>query len=202
MAEWRDASDPACPECGEPLEPTAMACPHCDTSLLTDEQTEMLDERLTETLDSVDSGTPTWAVALTGLSLGIAIAPLVLYAVVILVGDLSLPVAVGVLLTGWLGPAAYLSRLRNPSEVLARGLYLVVAGVAVVVVVVGYEVLLSDGPSVVSEQTALVSLGLAIPAALGALIARRAARRADRQARGEPGPLHERFGIDDDEPDN
>jgi predicted Na+-dependent transporter len=97
----------------------------------------MLDERLTETLESMDSGTPTWAVALTGLSLGIAIAPLVLYAVVILVGDLSLPVAVGVLLAGWLGPAAYLSRLRNPSEVLARGLYLVVAGVAVVVLVVG-----------------------------------------------------------------
>ncbi len=28
MTEWRDASDPACPECGEPLEPTAMACRH------------------------------------------------------------------------------------------------------------------------------------------------------------------------------
>ncbi len=63
----------------------------------------------------------------------------------------------GVLLAGWLGPAAYLSRLRNPSEVLARGLYLVVAGVAVVVLVVGYEVLLSDGPSVVSEQTARIA---------------------------------------------
>jgi hypothetical protein len=202
MADWREAADPACPECGEPLEPAAMACPHCEASLLTDEQAELLDERLTETLESMDTGTPRWAVALTGLSLGVAIAPLVLYAVVILAGDLSVPVAVGVLLAGWVGPAAYLSRLRNPSEVLARGLYLVVAGVAVVVLAVGYEVVLADGPSVVSEQTALVSLGLAIPAALGALIARRAARRADRQARGEPGPLHERFGLDDDEPGN
>ncbi len=149
----------------------------------------------------MDSGTPTWAVALTGLSLGIAIAPLVLYAVVILVGDLSLPVAVGVLLAGWLGPAAYLSRLRNPSEVLARGLYLVVAGVAVVVLVVGYEVLLSDGPSVVSEPTARVSLGRATPAALGALIARRALGGLTGVPRGS-GALHERFGIDDDEPDN
>ncbi|EMA30681.1 zinc ribbon domain-containing protein [Haloarcula japonica] len=202
MADWREASDPTCPECGEPLEPTAMACPHCEASLLTDEQAEMLDERLTETLESMDAGAPTWAVALTGLSLGVAIAPLVLYAVIILAGDLSVPVAVGVLLAGWLGPAAYLSRLRNPSEVLAHGLYLVVAGVAVVVLSVGYEVLLSDGPSVVSDQTALVSLVLAVPATLGALIARRAAQRADRQARGEPGPLHERFGVDDDEPGN
>ena len=90
MTDWREASDPACPECGEPLEPTAMTCPHCDASLLTDEQTEMLEERLTETLESMDSGAPTWAITLTGLSLGIAIAPLVLYAAVILVGDLSL----------------------------------------------------------------------------------------------------------------
>jgi hypothetical protein len=202
MTEWREASDPACPECGEVIEPTAMACPHCESALLTDEQAELLDERLSETLASMDTGAPTWAVTLTGLSLGVAIAPLILYAVVILVGDLSLTMAIGVLLSGWLGSAAYLSRLRNPSEVLARGLYLVVAGVAVVVLAVGYEVLLSDGPSVVSEGTALVSVALAIPAAMGALVARRAARRADRQARGEPGPLHERFGIDDDEPGN
>jgi hypothetical protein len=179
-----------------------MACPHCESSLLTDEQAEMLDEHLSETLASMESGAPTWAVALTGLSLGVAVAPLVLYAVVILVGGLSAPVAAGVLLAGWLGPAAYLSRLRNPSEVLARGLYLVVAGVAVVVLAVGYEVFLADGPSVVSEETALVSLALAVPAAFGALVARRAARRADRQARGEPGPLRERFGLDDDEPEN
>lgn len=202
MVNGREAPDPICPECGEPLEPTAMACSHCKTSLLTEEQAEMLDERLLER-KSIDSGAPTWSVALTGLSLGIAIAPLVLYAVIILVGDRSVPVAIGVLLAGWLGPAAYLSRLRNPSEVLARGLYLVVAGVAVVVLAVGYEVLLADGPSVVSEQTALVSLVLAIPAVFGVLIARRAARRADRQARDDPGPLHERFGIDDDdEPSN
>ncbi|WP_336339315.1 zinc ribbon domain-containing protein [Haloarcula brevis] len=202
MTERREASDPACPECGEPLEPTAVACPSCEAALLSDEQAEMLDEHLAETLASMESGAPTWAVALTGLSLGVAVAPLVLYAVVIVAGGLSVPVTVGVLLAGWLGPAAYLSRLRNPSEVLARGLYLVVAGVAVVVFAVGYEVFLADGPSVVSEGTALVSLVLAVPAALGALIARRAARRADRQARGEPGPLRERFGPDDDEPGN
>lgn len=202
MADWREASDPTCPACGEALAATALRCPHCEESLLTEEQVELLDERAADALADVNRGAPRWAVALAGLSLGIAVAPLVLYVVVILFGDLSLPVAAAVLLAGWLVPAAHLSRLRNPSEALARGLYLVVAGVAAVVLAVGYEVLLADGPSVVSEETALVSLLLAVPAALGALLARRAARRAARQARGEPGPLHERFGLDDDGPNN
>ncbi|WP_423998759.1 zinc ribbon domain-containing protein [Haloarcula salina] len=201
MADWREGSDPDCPACGAALSATALRCPHCEESLLTEEQVALLDERAGGALPNVDRGAPRWAVALAGLSLGIAVAPLVLYAVVILVGGLSLPVATGVLLAGWLGPAAYLSRLRNPSEALARGLYLVVAGVGLVVFAVGYEVLLADGPSVVSEQTALVSLLLAVPAALGALVARRATRRADRQARGDPGPIHERFGLDDEERD-
>ena len=200
MADWREASDPECPECGEALEPSAMVCPHCEASLLSDAQAGLLDERIAETLDATDRDAPRWAVALTGLSIGAAVAPMVLYAVVVLVEVPSVAVATAVLLVGWLGPAAALSRLATPSAVLTRGLTLIVIGVAVVVLAVGYEVVLADGPSVVSEQTALVSLALAVPAALAALIARRAIQRADRRAREEPAPLHERADASEDEP--
>ncbi|MFC6976085.1 hypothetical protein ACFQL1_17540 [Halomicroarcula sp. GCM10025709] len=149
MDSWRTADDPACPACGEPLAPTAMECPHCDEQFLSEEEAEALAEHLAEALDAEPRGAPRWAVLLTGLALGIAIAPLVTYAGVIATGARSLGVVATLLLAGWLLPGLYLARFRNPSEVLSRGLYLVVAGIGAVVVAVGYDTF-SAGTSTVS----------------------------------------------------
>lgn len=193
MDEWRTADDPACPACGEPLAPTATECPTCGERLVSEEVATLLDERTSVAYDGDVNAAPRWAVLLTGLTLGIAIAPLLAYAVVIAVGDLPFVAVVGLLLAGWLGSAAALARLPNPSAALARGLYLVVAGVLAVMVALGYDSL--SGGGVGSERTLFVAAVLAVPAIAAALLARRVSERAARQARGEPGPLHERAGF-------
>jgi len=192
---------PNCPACGVELQRAATNCPDCGEQLVSDEVAEMLEERLAAADESEMNTTPRWAVALTGLALGIAIAPLAVYAVIIAVGDLPLSVLAAVGLAGWLLPAAALSRLPNPSAVLSRGLYLVVGGIGAVVLAMGYSTL-TPGASPVTERTAVVVPVLAIPAMVALLLARRVAGRAARQARGEPGPLHERAGFDpeDDDP--
>jgi len=191
----------ACPACGVELERAATDCPDCGEQLVSDEVAELLDERMQAAFESGRATTPRWAVVLTGLALGIAVSPLVVYAAVIAVGDLPLTALLGLGLAGWLLPAAALSRLPNPSAVLSRGLYLVVGGIAAVVLAVAYDSV-SAGSSVVTGDAGLVIAALAIPAMLALLLARRVAGRAARQARGEPGPLHERAGIepDDDAP--
>lgn len=200
MDSWRTADEPACPACGEHIAPTAMECPHCEEQFLSDDEAEALAESLTEALDAEPRGAPRWAVLLTGLALGIAIAPLVTYAGVIVTGARSLGVVATLLLAGWLLPGLYLARFRNPSEVLSRGLYLVVAGIGAVVAAVGYDTL-AGGGSAVSDRTALLLGLLAVPAVVAALLARRASNRAARQLRGEPGRLHERAGLDTDDED-
>ena len=193
------ADEPACPACGVALERAAPTCPDCGEQLVSDEVADLLDERMAAAFESGHT-TPRWAVVLTGLALGIAVSPLVVYAAVIAVGDLPLVVLLGLGLAGWLLPAAVLSRLPNPSAVLSRGLYLVVGGIGAVVLAVGYDAV-SPGPSVISGNGALVVAALGLPAILALALARRVAGRAARQARGEPGPLHERAGIEveDDE---
>jgi len=195
MDDWRGAEEPACPACGEALAPTALSCPACGEQLVSEEAAEVLDERLAAAYESEMHATPRWAVVLTGLALGIAVAPLVVYAAVIAVGNLPPLVLVGLGLAGWLIPAALLSRLPNPSAVLSRGLYLVVGGLGAVVLAVAYDAV-SAGSSLVTDRVGLVTVGLAVPAVIALLVARRVAGRAARQARGEPGPLHERAGID------
>ncbi len=187
----------ACPACGVELERAAVNCPECDEQLVSEEVVELLDERMDVAFESGRARTPRWAVVLTGLSLGIAVAPLVVYAAVIAVPGLPVEVIVGLGLAGWLLPAAALSRLPNPSAVLSRGLYLVVGGIAAVVLAVAYDSV-SAGSSVVTGDTGLIVVALALPAVLALLLARRVAGRAARQARGEPGPLHERAGIETD----
>ena len=200
MDDWREADQPACPACGEPLERAAASCPSCGEQLVSDEVAELLDERMAAAFESGTASTPRWAVALTGLAIGIAIAPLAVYTVVIAVANPPLWVLGAVGLGGWLLPAAALSRLPNPSAVLARGLYLVVGGIGAIVVALGYDTV-TQGSSVVGERAAVVVPVLAIPAVVALLLARRVAGRAARQARGEPGPLHERAGIEGDEDD-
>lgn len=40
---WRDAADPACPECGEPIGASATYCMHCGTDLPMDESADVSD---------------------------------------------------------------------------------------------------------------------------------------------------------------
>jgi len=198
--EPREPEPLACPACGVELERAATNCPECDEQLVSDEVAALLDERMEAAFESGRATTPRWAVVLTGLALGIAISPLVVYAAVIAVGDLPLVVLFGLGLAGWLLPAAALSRLPNPSAVLSRGLSLVVGGIGAVVLAVGYDSV-SAGSSAVSGDVGLVVVALGFAAMVALLLARRVAGRAARQARGEPGPLHERAGIEveDDE---
>jgi len=200
MDEGNDARELRCPACGVDLERAAPTCPDCGEQLVSPEVADLLDERMADAFESGRQTAPRWAVVLTGLALGIAVSPLVVYAAVIAVGDLPVVVLAGLGLAGWLLPAALLSRLSNPSAVLSRGLYLVVVGIGAVVLAVGYDAATPES-SVVSGRAGLVVAALALPAMLALLLARRVAGRAARQARGEPGPLHERAGIDveDDE---
>ena len=200
MDEWREADDPACPACGEPLEAVAVDCPACGERLLPEAVTEQLDERMAAAFDDDIDTAPRWAVVLAALALCIPIAPLVVYSAVIAVGDLPPVALVGLLLAGWLLPAAALSRLPNPSAVLSRGLYLVVVGIGVVLAAVAYDSV-TGGSSVIGADAGLVVILLGVPAIAALLLARRVASRAARQARGEPGPLHKRAGIEpeDDE---
>src|SRR6056297_1211048 len=186
-SEARDGlTDPlACPACGVELQRAVPTCPDCGEQLVSDEVADLLEERMTAAFESGRETTPRWAVVLTGLALGIAVSPLVVYAAVIAVGDLPLVVLVGLGLAGWLLPAAALSRLPNPSAVLSRGLYLVVGGIGAVVIAVGYDAV-SPGSSVVSGRAGLVVAALALSASVALLLARRVASRAARQARGEP----------------
>ena len=197
MDDWREAEEPACPACGADLNRAAPECPDCGEQLISDEVAAALDEQMAEAMAAQSQTAPRWAVVLTGLALGIAIAPLVVYAVVLVVGDLPLLVLVALGLAGWLLPAAALSRLPNPSAVLSRGLYLVVGGIGAIVVALGYNVV-TPGAGVVTGQAGAVVAVLALTAIVALLLARRIAGRAARQVRGEPGRLHERAGIDPD----
>ncbi|QIO23361.1 zinc ribbon domain-containing protein [Haloarcula sp. JP-L23] len=201
MADGPDADGPACPACGAPLDSLTFECPACGERLLSEAQLARLDEQMAAAFEGDRDGAPGWAVALTGLALGIAIAPLVAYAAVIAVGDLPLSALAVLLLAGWLLPAAYLGRFPSPSAALARGLYLVVVGVVAVVLAVAYDAV-SGGSSLVTQRTGVVATLLAVPAVVAVLLARRVAARAARQARGEPGPLHKRAGIEPDGEDD
>jgi len=183
MDSWREADDPACPACDTSIERTAMTCPACGESVLSPEA-EAAAEQLRAAVDAEQRQAPRWVVLLSGLALGIATAPLVLYTGVILLGTISVPLVVGLLLAGWLVPAAYLARLRSPNEVLSRGLYLVVIGLGAIVLALGVDAFVTPGPSVVTTETALVTVVLAVPAGAALLVARRAARRADAEFRG------------------
>lgn len=195
MDEGSEPGALVCPACGVDLDRAVADCPECGEQLVSEEVAAMLEERMATAFASEMNTAPRWAVVLTGLALGIAVSPLVVYAAVIAIGDLPAVVYVGLGLSGWLLPAAALSRLPNPSAVLSRGLYLVVGGIVAVVLAVGYDSV-SSGSSVVSRPAGLVVAVLALPAVLALLVARRVAGRAARQARGEPGLLHERAGIE------
>lgn len=197
MDDWREAEEPACPACGADINRAAPECPACGEQLLSDEVAEALDERMAEALEAQARTAPRWAVILTGLALGIAIAPLAVYAVVLVVGDLPPLVLVAIGLAGWLLPAAALSRLPNPSAVLSRGLYLVAGGIGAIVLALGYTVV-TPGSGVLTDQAGVAVAVLALTALVALLLARRIAGRAARQVRGEPGPLHERAGIEPD----
>lgn len=198
MDSWRDDENPVCPSCAESLSRTAIDCPACGTTLVDGVDSDVLDEHMAAAFARDHGSSPRWAVVLTGLALGIAIAPLVAYSVVILLGGLSVWELGSVLIAGWLTPALYLARFPNPSAVLARGLYLVVTGVVAVILTLAIDVT-SGGSAVSIDQFWIALFALALPAVVAMVLARRVADRATRQLRGEPGPLHERAGISPDE---
>jgi hypothetical protein len=151
-------------------------------------------------LDPQPVEAPSWAVGITGLAIGVAIAPLVVYAARIALGELSTLTFVALGICGWFLPALALSRYPNPSAALARGLYLIVAGVGLVIATITYELYTSE--PVVSSRQAVLLIGVLVCAGTVALLlARRVAARGARQARGDPGTIHEQAGIAPDDTD-
>jgi hypothetical protein len=190
MDDWREAEEPRCPACDEPLDPTALHCPACDQRLIPDELADMIDS--SGAPQPVEA--PGWAVGITGLAIGVAIAPLVVYAARIAFGELSTLTFVVLGICGWVLPALVLSRYPNPSAALARGLYLIVAGVGLVIATISYDTVSPD--PVVSSQQATVLIGILVLAGTVALLlARRIAARGSRQSHG--GTLQERAGSDE-----
>lgn len=189
MAGRDEHADSSCPSCGEPVADGELQCSICGETLLTEPEFDELVEQLDTPVAGEPVTAPRWAVLLTGLALGIAIAPLVVYAVVIAAGQQPLWRLALLLAAGWLGPAVYLSRLPNPSAALSRGLYLVVVGIGAVLVALVIDAS-TPGSTVATDQLELIVGLLALPAIIAVVLARRIASRAARQARGEPGWLH------------
>ncbi|MFC7027830.1 hypothetical protein ACFQH8_10730 [Halomicroarcula sp. GCM10025710] len=77
-----DADGQTCPNCGEPADSNAVRCPACETPLLGGFDTDAVAAQL-DAIDGEATRAPRWAVALTGLALGIAISPLVVFTVVL-----------------------------------------------------------------------------------------------------------------------
>lgn len=189
MAGRDERDESSCPDCGTPVDESDLQCPSCGESLLTEADLDELVDQMETTVAGAPVTAPRWTVLLTGLALGIPIAPLVVYAVVIATGHQPLWRLAVLLGAGWLGPAVYLSRLSNPSAALARGLYLVVVGIGAVLIALVIDAS-TPGSSVATDQIGLVVGLLALPALIAVVLARRIANRAARQARGEPGLLY------------
>jgi len=185
----------SCPECGESLPTDARFCPYCSTAIdeeggtvdLSDLDADIVDDPA-EFLIEDDDGTRQASGpirALSGLAVAIPLAPLVLFLVSSVV-SLSLWTAGLVFITGWIVPAALLSRSRVPAEAFGRSLFLVgICTLLVPLAVRGDDSGLVNGGQLNFEAVAGLSLVIAIVAiGLGVFVTAQARKRVSGERRG------------------
>lgn len=164
----------SCPECGESLPGDARFCPYCSTAIdedggtvdLSDLDADIVDDPA-EFLVEDDAGNRQASGpirALSGLAVAIPLAPLVLFLVSSVV-SLSIWTAGLVFLTGWIVPAAILSRSRVPAEAFGRSLFLV----GVCTLLVPLAVRGDSGPVGTGQLSFDVVAGLSLVIALVAI---------------------------------
>jgi hypothetical protein len=184
----------ACPECGESLPGDARFCPYCSTAI--DEEGGTVDlseldadivEDPAEFLIEDDDGNRQASGpirALSGLAVAIPLAPLVLFLVSSVV-SMSVWTAGLVFITGWIVPAAILSRSRVPAQAFGRSLFLVGVCTLLVPLAVRGDSGLVDGGQMSFEAVAGLSLVIAIVAiALGIYVSSQARKRVTGERRG------------------
>lgn len=186
--------DATCPQCGEPISGHEGRCPACGLDFLDEEGglsqdavDAMLADAGIEAPTATPRGafsTPRWVRLLVGLSITLPMGPLVMF-VLESVAAVSLSVSVLAFLVGWLGPGYLVSRWHVPTAVVAAGLLLVGATLAVtpLAIVAGRALLGTDasdigalGSNVVAAQTAFLLVGLVV-LGLGAVVYRHAVAR-------------------------
>jgi len=185
----------SCPECGESLAADARFCPYCSTAIDEDGATVDLSELDADIVDDPaeflvedDDGNRQASGpirALSGLAVAIPLAPLVLFLVSSVV-SLSVWTAGLVFVTGWIVPAAILSRSRVPAEAFGRSLFLVgTCTLLVPLAVRGQESGVVDGGTLDFEAVAGLSLVIAVLAiGLGLYVTNQASKRVSGQRRG------------------
>lgn len=184
----------SCPECGESLPGDARFCPYCSTAI--DEEGGTVDlseldadivEDPAEFLIEDDDGNRQASGpirALSGLAVAVPLAPLVLFLVSSVV-SMSVWTAGLVFITGWIVPAAILSRSRVPAEAFGRSLFLVGICTLLVPLAVRGDSGLVNGGQVSFEAVAGLSLVIAILAiALGVYVSSQARKRVTGERRG------------------
>lgn len=183
----------SCPECGESLPGDARFCPYCSTAIdedggavdLSDLDADIVDDPA-EFLVEDDAGNRQAAGpirALSGLAVAIPLAPLVLFLVSSVV-SLSVWTAGLVFLTGWIVPAAILSRSRVPAEAFGRSLFLVGVCTLLVPLAVRGGSGPVDGSQLSFDVVAGLSLVIAIVAiGLGVFVSSQARKRVTGERR-------------------
>jgi hypothetical protein len=184
-----------CPECGERLPADARFCPYCSTAIGEDGESVDLSELDGDGIDDParllvedEAGNRTARGpirALSGLAVAIPLAPLILFLVGSVV-PLSVWTAGLVFLSGWLVPAAILSRSRVPAEAFGRSLFLVgVCTLLVPLAVRGRESGLVNGGALDFELVAGLSFVIAVLAiGLGLYVSNQASKRVSGERRG------------------
>ena len=194
-----DPVEASCPRCGESITGHDGRCPSCGLDFL-DEAGGLSDDAVDAMLDDVDLDrpgpvprggyyTPQWVRLIVGLAISVPMAPLTLF-VAESVAPVPLWVGAIVFVLGWGLPGYLLSRLAVPSVIVATGLLVVGATMAVtpLVIVAGRTVLGTDesqigalGTNVWAAQGAFLAVGVAV-LALGALAYRQATGKRKRWA--------------------
>jgi hypothetical protein len=188
--------DASCPRCDEPITGQEGRCPSCGLDFLDDDgglSQEAIDEMLSDVgidhPDAIPRGDlypPRWVRLLVGLSITVPMGPLVLF-VAESVAPIPLWLSLLAFTLGWLVPGYLLSRFPVPSLVVAGGLLVVGATMAVtpLVIVAGRAVLGTEasaigafGSNMLAVQTAFLLIGLAV-LGLGAIVYRQATAKRE-----------------------
>jgi hypothetical protein len=184
----------SCPDCGESLPGGARFCPYCSTAIAEDGGTVDLSELDADIIedpaeflveDEEGNRQANGPIrALSGLAVAIPLAPLILFLVSSVV-SLSIWAAGMVFITGWIVPAAILSRSRVPAEAFGRSLFLIGICTLLVPLVVRDDSGLVNGSGMSFEAVAGLSMVISIVAiGLGVFVSSQARKRVSGERRG------------------